>query len=151
MFGLQKGTRFDKGLGAKLPPAYRKFYNEWKVAKPASVHYIPKEGQWERDEVTGQVRTIQNVPIPVLYPPEHNDGIWGGEGVVKGYQKRHPQKRRVPHYWVPVLRRSVLYSQVLDKYMSITVTDRTMDLIHDNHGFDHYLLKVRHLVFKLII
>lgn len=84
---------------------------------------------------------IQNIPIPVKYPPEHNNGLWGGEGVVKGFQKRTPYKRRVPHFWVPVLKRSVVYSEVLNKYMSVVVTDRTMKLIHENYGFDHYLLK----------
>lgn len=100
------------GLGEKLPAAYRKFYAEWKLAKPTAVHYIPKEGQFERDEVTGLVKVVQNVPLPVIYPPEHNEGIWGGEGVVKGFQKRAQTKRRVPHYWVPVLRRTVVHSQV---------------------------------------
>lgn len=69
-------------------------------------------------------------------------GIWGGESVVKGFQKRTPYKKRVPHYWVPVLRRNVLHSVVLNKYWSTIVTERTMDLIHESHGFDHYLLKV---------
>lgn len=111
------------------------------TAKPTAVHFIPKEGQFERDEVTGIVKPIQNIPIPVIYPPEHNEGIWGGEGVVKGFQKRSQTRRRVPHYWVPVLRRSVVHSQVLDTYMSLVVTNRTMDLIHESRGFDHYLLK----------
>lgn len=141
LYGLQKQNRFTVDLGEKLPAAYRKFYAEWKVAKPTAVHFIPKEGQFERDEVTGLVKVVQNVPLPVIYPPEHNEGIWGGEGVVKGYQKRAQTKRRVPHYWVPVLRRAVVHSQVLDKYMSMVVTDRTMTLIHESHGFDHYLLK----------
>lgn len=141
LFGLQKQNRFTVGLGEKLPVAYRKFYAEWKLAKPTAVHFIPKEGQFERDEVTGLVKVVQNVPLPVIYPPEHNEGIWGGEGVIKGYQKRSQTKRRVPHYWVPVLRRSVVHSQVLDKYMTMVVTDRTMALIHESRGFDHYLLK----------
>lgn len=141
LFGLQKQNRFTVGLGEKLPAAYRKFYAEWKLAKPTAVHFIPKEGQFERNEVTGLVKVVQNVPLPVIYPPEHNEGIWGGEGVIKGYQKRAQTKRRVPHYWVPVLRRSVVHSQILDKYMSMVVTDRTMTLIHESHGFDHYILK----------
>lgn len=139
-----KQTRFDRGIVAQLPPAYLKFYKEWKQTKPTAVHYIPKEGKWERDEITGITRPIQDIPLPVIYPPEHHDGIWGGEGVVQGFQKRTPTKKRIPHYWVPVLRRSVVYSAVLDKYMSVTITDRTMDLIHESHGFDHYLLKVSH-------
>lgn len=88
-------------------------------------------------------KPVQNVPIPVIYPAEHNEGLWGGEGVVKGFQKRDPNKRRVPHFWVPVLKRSVVYSEVLDKYMAVVITNRTMNLIHENYGLDHYLLKVR--------
>lgn len=141
LYGLTRPNKFDIGLGQKLPAAYRKFYVEWKIAKPTAVHFIPKEGRFERNELTGVVRPIQNVPLPIMYPPEHNDGIWGGEGVVKGYQKRSQTRRRVPHYWVPVLRRTVVYSQVLDKYLSLVVTDRTMSLVHESHGFDHYLLK----------
>lgn len=127
-------------MAKQLPAAYRKFWEEWK-APGTAVHFIPKEGRFERNELTGIVTPVQNVPIPVIYPPEHNDGIWGGEGVVKGFQKRGQTKRRVPHYWVPVLKRSVVHSLVLNKYMSLVVTERTMDLVHDSHGFDHYLLK----------
>lgn len=76
------------------------------------------------------------------FPKEFNYGIWGGEGVIKGFQKRSPTKRRVPHFWVPILKKSVVFSAVLDKYFSIVVTDRTLDLIHQNLGFDHYILKV---------
>lgn len=139
--GLQKGNKFGVGTAALLPQAYIKFYNEWK-SKPTAVHYIPKEGTWERDELTGVTTPVQNVPIPVLRPPESNHGIWGGEAVVKGFQKRSPYKKRVPHYWVPVLRRTVLHSVVMNKYWSTVVTERTMDLIHESHGFDHYILKV---------
>lgn len=139
--GFRKLTRFDTGLGSQLPAAYKKFWKEWKQTQPAAVHYIPKEGKWERDVLTAEVRPIQNIPIPVIFPPESDEGIWGGEGVVKGFQKRQQLKRRVPHFWVPVLRRSVVKSEILNEYMSVTVTERTMNLIHDNFGFDHYLLK----------
>lgn len=139
--GLKRPNRFAIGLGEKLPAAYRKFYAEWKLTAPTAVHYIPREGQFERDEVTGIVRPVQNIPLPVIYPPEHNAGIWGGEGVIKGFQKRAQTRRRVPHYWVPVLRRTVVHSRILDRHMSVVVTDRTMQLVHESLGFDHYLLK----------
>lgn len=32
-------------------------------------------------------RIIPDVPIPVIYPKEADSGIWGGEGIVKGYVK----------------------------------------------------------------
>lgn len=85
---------------------------------------------------------VQNVPIPLKFPPEHDEHIWGGEGVVQGFKKKDQYARRVPHFWIPVLKRSVVYSEVLDKYISVVVTNRTINLIHANYGFDHYLLKV---------
>lgn len=141
LYGLRKSKKFTDGLGAQLPVAYKKFWDEWKNRQPAAVHYVPKDGMFEREDVTGLVTPIQNVPLPLLFPKEAHKGIWGGEAIVKGFQKRNPNKRRVPHFWVPVLKRSVLHSQVLDEYMAVTVTDRTLEQIHDNHGFDHYLLK----------
>lgn len=77
-----------------------------------------------------------------MYPKEIHKGIWGGETVVLGYQKRDKYNSRIPHFWIPRLRRSVVYSEILDKRMSAIVTNRTINLILDNHGFDHYILKV---------
>ncbi|KAJ6646197.1 39S ribosomal protein L28, mitochondrial [Pseudolycoriella hygida] len=139
LYGFRRPNRFS-GKGSLLPQAYMKFYKEWKT-KPTPVHYIPKEGLWERNGLTGVVTPIQNIPLPVLKVPQQNEAIWGGEGVIKGFQKRTPTKKRVPYYWVPVMRRTVLKSVVLNKYLTTIVTERTMDLIHENHGFDHYLLK----------
>lgn len=89
---------------------------------------------------------MQNVPIPVLYPNECHQGLWGGEGIVKGFQKRDPTRRRVPHFWFPTLLRSVVYSEILDKHMTIIMTQRALDLIHENYGLDHYILKVTILI-----
>ncbi|GAB0089285.1 39S ribosomal protein L28, mitochondrial [Sergentomyia squamirostris] len=139
--GLKKFTKFDKGLGRQLPEAYRKFWREWRETEPTAVHYIPKEGKFERNEVTGVVTPVQNRPLPFKYPKEFDEGIWGGEMVVQGFRKPTPTKQRVPHFWMPRLRRVVLKSEVLDTYMSVVVTNRTMELIHSSHGFDHYLLK----------
>lgn len=110
---------------------------------PSPVHYIPKTARFERNELTGETLPVQNVPLPLKYPPEIHFGIWGGEAVVQGFQKRNPNKRRVPHFWVPHLKESVVHSTVLDRYMSVIVTDRTIQLIHKHKGFDKYLLEVR--------
>lgn len=88
---------------------------------------------------------IQNIPIPLRYPKEYDTQLWGGEGVVQGFQKRDKDSRRVPHFWVPTLKRTVVYSEVLDTYISVVVTNRALQLIHSNYGFDHYLLKVQRL------
>ncbi|KAG8035099.1 hypothetical protein G9C98_001589 [Cotesia typhae] len=39
------------------------------------------------------------------------------------------------------LHKSVVYSEVLDKHIRTVVTHRTIDLINEHYGFDHYLLK----------
>jgi large subunit ribosomal protein L28 len=139
--GWQRSSRFESGLGLRLPEAYKKFWNEWKNQEPAAVHFVPKEGMFERNEKTGIVLPIQNVKIPLMHVPEEHKGIWGGEAIIKGFQKRNPYKRRVPHFWVPTLKRSVVRSEILNEFFSVTVTDRTIRLIMDHHGFDHYLLK----------
>lgn len=106
------------------------------------MHYVPPgEDKWQRNELTGEIKPVQEIPLPLKYPKELNEGIWGGEAVIKGFQKRTPYKRRVPHFWVPVLRRTVVRSEILNVYLSTVVTDRTMALIHDSCGFDHYILK----------
>lgn len=138
----KKPGPFEAGrVGARLPEAYRKFWNEWKIRKPEPVHYIPEPGKWKRDPVTGVVSPVQNIPIRVKYPVESHKGLWGGEGVIQGFTKKKPTVRRNPYFWVPQLKRSVVYSEILDKYMSVVVTERTINLIHKNCGFDHYILK----------
>ncbi|CAH1388931.1 unnamed protein product [Nezara viridula] len=129
--------------GKHLPESYKKFYKEWKFTQPQPVHYIPHQAKWYRNPNTGEVKPLQNTPIPVYFPPESNKGIWGGEAVIKGFQKRQRLKQRVPHFWVPHLIQSVVYSEILDKRMSVTVTQRTLDLIIKNYGFDHYVLKTK--------
>ncbi|XP_015608532.1 39S ribosomal protein L28, mitochondrial [Cephus cinctus] len=141
LYHAPRPNRWQRGVGAELPDAYKKFWREWKVQKPAAVHYIEKDGLFERNKQTGDVYPVQNVPIPVKYPKEHNDGIWGGEGVIQGFEKRGLYDRRVPRFWVPRLKISVVYSEILNEYMRVTLTNRTLQLIHDNYGFDHYLLK----------
>lgn len=71
---FQRRGRFSKGTAALLPEAYRKFYKEL-TAKPTAVHYIPKDGKWERNELTGITTPVQNVPLPLIYTPERHNGI----------------------------------------------------------------------------
>ncbi|CAG9859297.1 unnamed protein product [Phyllotreta striolata] len=138
---FQHATCLEKGPAALLPESYKKFYREWKLTTPTAVHYTPEDGRWKRNEVTGEVSPVQNIPIPVFFPKESDDQLWGGEGVVQGFQQRSHLSRRVPHFWIPMLKRSVVYSEVLDKYISVVVTDRALRLINAHYGFDHYILK----------
>jgi large subunit ribosomal protein L28 len=120
---------------------YQKFYVEWieSEQKETPVHWKPREGKWER-LATGEVKPIQNTPIQVNYPEEMNEGIWGGEGVVQGLVKKGKWRSPVPRYWSPQLKKSIVYSEILDKYFSVVVTERALRLIDQHHGLDAYLL-----------
>lgn len=142
LHGIKRFGRFDRGPASRLPEAYQKFWREWRETTPTAVHYVPPgEEKWQRNEVTGEMTPVQNIALPLKFPRELNEGIWGGEAVVRGFQKRTPYKRRVPHFWVPVLRRTAVRSDILNVHLSTVVTDRTLRLIHESCGFDHYILK----------
>jgi len=78
-----------------------------------------------------------------MYPNEIHQGIWGGEGVVEGLVKKGKYRSPVPKFWAPNLKKTVVYSEILDLYLSVVVTDRALQLIDQNAGLDSYLLKVR--------
>lgn len=132
---------FDTGLASKLPKAYQKFYYEWKE-EPTPVHFIPKAGKYERNDETGEVKPIQNVPLPLRFPHEFDKCLLGGEAVIKGYYKTRPTVRRFPHFWVPTLKRTAVYSEILNQHMDVLATDRVIQLIHHYKGFDEYIMQV---------
>lgn len=127
------------GYIGRVPEHYKKFYWEWKVAPKTPVHYIPAPGNFERLP-SGEVKPVQNVPILLKEPTELHKGIWGGEAIIKGFVKKKPTKRRVPRYWIPTIKMSVVYSEILDRYMRLHVTERTLTLIDEHYGFDSYIL-----------
>ncbi|XP_039280635.1 39S ribosomal protein L28, mitochondrial-like [Nilaparvata lugens] len=143
LYKFDKPTILDSDLYKRLPDAYKKFYKEWRMTLPSPVHYVPKQGKWEKNPKTGVITPVQNIPILPVFPRESNQGLWGGEGVVKGYVKPGKYAEKSVKLWFPILKRSVIHSEVLDKRMTTIVTQRTIDLIIDHHGLDHYLLKTR--------
>ncbi|XP_068210749.1 large ribosomal subunit protein bL28m [Palaemon carinicauda] len=125
---------------SKTPEHYQKFYWEWKRAPRTPVHYIPETGNFKKLP-TGFVQQIEDVPVHVLQPKELHEGIWGGEAVIKGFRKRKETIRRTPRFWVPALQSTVFYSEILDKYLDIVVTKRTLKLVDECYGFDNYIMK----------
>ena len=78
----------------------------------------------------------------VVYPKEADWGIWGGEGVVKGFYKpRIFYGRYQPQLFMPRLIKSQVYSEIFDVYLSVTVTERALSLFDRAMGFDNYILK----------
>ncbi|KAK6061657.1 AMP-binding enzyme [Cooperia oncophora] len=73
---------------------------------------------------------------------------WGGEGVVKGWKESRPYTKKkilprhwIPHLYFPALKRKILYSEILDKHMKVTVTERALRLIEQHFGLDYYILQ----------
>lgn len=132
---------FARGTAALLPEAYHKFYDEWKET-PEPVHYVPRAGRYTRNEATGIVTPVQNVPIPLKYPLEFENCLLGGEAVVKGHYKTRPRIRRFPHFWIPNIKRTIVYSEILNNHMEVLATERAIQLINHYKGFDEYIMQV---------
>lgn len=138
---------FNKKVYKNLPEEYKKFYLEWKDQLPKPVHYIHKEGKYEKDPETGEIKLIQNFAIPLKDCPEMDDGIWGGESIIQGFVRtHHPKFKKIdlgpaPKFWLPNLHRGAIYSEVLNKHMTCILTHRAIHLINEHFGLDHYLLK----------
>lgn len=122
--------------------ALRRLLRRGTRSQNLAFNYIPEAKKWQIVERTGEIKRTQDYPIPAIFPKESGKGLWGGEGVVKGFKmSKSRYMGRVPHYWWPTLRKEVFYSEILDKYMSITCTERTLTLVDEMKGFDNYILK----------
>merc|ERR1712109_94520 len=143
------------GEKARLPRHYVDFYKQWEKRPQAFIHDIAPTAKFEKDEF-GNVQRVQMPRIPILYPEEFHEGLWGGEGIVKGGLEREREKHdghmrnkkyqpmyrpAEEMYWVPKLHFGVVYSEILDKHLEIVMTERAQRLIDEAFGLDNYLLK----------
>ncbi|GMR32134.1 hypothetical protein PMAYCL1PPCAC_02329, partial [Pristionchus mayeri] len=138
----------EESIVHRLPEHYKKRYWENVLADAKPVHYRPPTSRFFWDEQRLEKVEMEDNPIRPIYPPEADEGLWGGEGVVKGWIESDPfvkkkvlPRRWVPHLWFPNLKKAVLYSEILDKYMSISVTERALRLIDAHYGLDYYILE----------
>lgn len=133
---------WSEGVRARLPLHFKKQYCDRFMTQPIPVHHRPDPRKFTMDKFGVKIPVV-NRPIPVVYPREADDGLWGGEGIVEGLKQdpKHKWKPLVPKIWKPRLMRTVLYSEILDKHLELTVTPRTLDLIDEAYGFDFYILK----------
>uniref|UniRef100_A0A3Q1GLH0 Large ribosomal subunit protein bL28m n=1 Tax=Acanthochromis polyacanthus TaxID=80966 RepID=A0A3Q1GLH0_9TELE len=132
--------KLKQGIYARLPQHYLKSLEQ---KEPTPVHWRPLGVQYRANPKTGLKERVQDVPIPVYYPPHSQDGLWGGEGWISGYRyaKDDKMSTRLRKTWKPQLFKRQLYSEILDHKFTITVTARTMNLIDAAFGFDSYILK----------
>ncbi|XP_061455936.1 large ribosomal subunit protein bL28m [Rhineura floridana] len=140
---LWEALRLQRGIFARLPAHYLRALREDAAAPPVAVHWRPHGAKYARSAATGERERLQDVPVPVYFPPESQEGLWGGEGWVSGfrYAKGDKLSARVRKTWKPQLFYRELYSEILDKKLTITVTMRTLDQIDAAYGFDFYILK----------
>jgi len=137
------------GLKSRLPFHYKKSYVETWMREPVPVHYRPTTKKFIADKF-GMPWRVQDTPIPITFPREADLGLWGGEGIIAGFKKRENNimKPRAASLWKPQLMSRVLYSDILDRWMELTVTARTLDLIDAAYGFDMYILKTHEVDLK---
>ncbi|XP_065415928.1 large ribosomal subunit protein bL28m isoform X3 [Chrysemys picta bellii] len=138
---IWEALKLKQGIYARLPAHYLKSLQD--NTQPTPVHWKPLGVKYKLNPKTGQRERVQDVPIPVYYPPESQQGLWGGEGWISGFRYAGNDKlsNRLKKTWKPQLFERELYSEILDKKLTITVTMRTLDLIDAAYGLDFYILK----------
>lgn len=75
--------KMKQGIYARLPAHYLKSLEQ---GEPTPVHWRPLGVQYRASPMTGLKERVQDVPIPIYYPPESQDGLWGGEGWISGFK-----------------------------------------------------------------
>ena len=130
-----------------LPEHYKQRCTEFMKGEPEPVHWRPDTRRYWEDELSGEKLPVVNAPVPVVYPDECNTGLWGGEGIIFGYFEKEDKSRNAdksaprPKILTPELFKQVLYSEILDRWMSVYVTARARYLIDEAFGLDNYILQ----------
>ncbi|XP_019625252.1 PREDICTED: LOW QUALITY PROTEIN: 39S ribosomal protein L28, mitochondrial-like [Branchiostoma belcheri] len=136
----RKSYRYTPAMISRLPKHY---LDSLDPKQPTPVHYKAERGEVENTPKTGERQKVQNIPLPFYPTRQYDTGLWGGEGLIEGFRRRNNDKMkpRVKHMWRPQLIERQLYSEILDKTITTTVTARTLNLIDEAYGFDYYILK----------
>ncbi|XP_014778137.1 39S ribosomal protein L28, mitochondrial [Octopus bimaculoides] len=142
MIRYRKFFRWSKEIDTLLPECYKRWCQEFNAKEPTPVHWKPAEEYISNPKINGKkLKVVNNYPLPVIYPKQSDAGLWGGEGLVYGLRKKRRTSTRTPFLWRPNLEKRALYSEILEKWLEITVTQRTLMMIDEVYGFDNYILK----------
>lgn len=130
----------------QLPSPYIDFMEKYR--EPAErVHDDAPETKYldyNQDHETGYVYRVPDQRIPVTYPKNARlKGLWGGLGMVEGFEKPKRMKPRINRLWYPKIEKHTFYSEILDCHINVEVTERTLELIDQHKGFDYYILATR--------
>jgi large subunit ribosomal protein L28 len=127
----------------ELPKPYLDFLEKSR-APPERVIDSPPQTKYldyNQDHETGYVYRVPDQPIHVVRPDNSQKGLWGGLGMVEGFEKPKKLKPRINRVWAPTVEKHTFYSDILDIHLNVEVTDRTLELIDKHQGFDFYILK----------
>lgn len=139
---LHKLFKLTNSRISALPKPYIDYLEQSRV--PAErVHDDPprtKYLDYDQDPESGYVFRVPDHPIHVVRTPRSELGLWGGLGMVEGFEKPKRMKPRIARVWWPKIERHTFYSEILDTHINIEVTVRTLELIDKHQGFDFYIL-----------
>lgn len=90
--GLWKQLRLREGICSRLPRHYLR--SQEPARTPTPVHYRPHGVKFKINPKNGQRERVEDVPVPIYYPPESQLGLWGGEGWVLGHRYTNNDKVR---------------------------------------------------------
>ncbi|VDD74380.1 unnamed protein product [Mesocestoides corti] len=121
-----------RGVIQRLPEHYKKRYLE-KYAQNAKISYF-------EDSNNNYPKEYFESPPKVIYPEESQRALWGGEGIVTGFDELKRTRTKVPKTWAPELRQHVFYSEILDRWLMIIVSLTALKQIEKLKGLDGYLL-----------
>lgn len=143
VYNLYKLT-YNKRI-ANLPRPYLDYLESVRAPRER-VHDDPPETKYldyNQDHETGYVYRVPDQPIRTVAPPNSEKGLWGGLGAVEGFVKPKKLRPRIPRVWHPQIEKHTFYSEILDVHINVEVTERTLQLIDKNQGFDFYILNTR--------
>lgn len=81
---LWQKLRLREGIYSRLPQHYLRSLEEERT--PTPVHYRPHGAKFKINPKNGQRERVEDVPIPIHYPRESQQGLWGGEGWILGHR-----------------------------------------------------------------
>ncbi|CAF1353205.1 unnamed protein product [Rotaria magnacalcarata] len=142
VFKLDKYKWKGNGQYARLPEHYKQRAIEHLYGNKEDVHEVPDKRKFIVNHETGVWTRTKHVPVTVVPTVQADKGLWGGEGVLIGYEDGNV----VDEYYrcfisVPKLMKLLFYSEILHQHYAICVTRRTIAKIEEATTLDHYILK----------
>ncbi|KAH9587622.1 39S ribosomal protein L28, mitochondrial, variant 2 [Schistosoma haematobium] len=127
-----------KEVISRLPPHYKKRYlqNQHELANER----VCNSSLRKHETGIALPSSYFDTPMKIVYPPESQKCLWGGEGIIQGYWEKKTPRPRFPKTWSPVLMENVFHSEILDRWMIIIATDSALRQIEKASGFDFYIL-----------